>query len=81
MYCLAIKSGTSNWYDDDYCDKIIAKVPSSMIPEIGEHIEIYHHSENKGLEKYLVNEIKRCITISENNEYNEYVYVYIIEMK
>lgn len=79
MYIVAIKSGTSGYYDQDNCDMVIAEIPSNNIPQIGSFLS-FGDNNNMNTQKYLVTGIQYNINHkNEKHNFGEWIYVYVIK--
>lgn len=86
MFSVAIKSGTCGYFDHDNCDWIIAEIPSTNTPAIGDVLEFGNAMElddeaNTDRTKYKVTEVKRDY----NHEtplrpFEEFIRVYVIKI-
>lgn len=79
MFTVAIKSGTNGYSDYDNCDKIIAEIPSSNIPNEGDYL-YFGDKDNRNKNKYLVREVKRTYNhANDKHSFCEWIYVYVID--
>ena len=72
MFKISIKSGTCGHSDCGNCDLIVAEVPSTNIPNVGDIVEIL-------CVKYLVSEVRRVYNLPPVT-FGEWIYVYVIKI-
>jgi hypothetical protein len=71
-FSVCIKSGTSDHYDYDNCDLVLAKINNCEVPNKHDVIKLNY------TDKYFVTEVNRSF-ICVDDKWNEYITVYVIK--
>ena len=81
---ISIKNGTSNWFDEDGCDKSIAEIETDNIPRVDDELSISTY--NKKTDKWenvlvLVSSICRSYVFNKDtNKQSEFITAYVIKI-
>lgn len=78
MLRIAIKSGTSGYMDYDHNDWVIAELPSTNIPSVGDKL-IFGDNNDANYKDYLVTGVERTYNRqTATSPFAEWIMVYVV---